>query len=1189
MRFVFAVLALVLSGLAYSPRDSLWARWDHGQPWEILTLVALIVVFALGLYWSYRSFGWRVFWCLLLIVIASGTTHNVRLERAVMGMMLLGFLVVYRRFLGKFAIYLIGHLMQSSILLLFLCLLYGWIGTSYGVPNLFWSETFGGRFWAAFGATLLLAVLGVNSFFLDDNYHSNWEGARDFLRVWKVSWWSPTEVWLRGLDVWETLRQKRVVWKPFAANPNFHFFFGDPDDSDDPNKAVPEPRYGSMISSLLRTGRLPMLTLIALPALFPLLFRYVPRQAPREVPIFLAFLDPSLFNETPDVGRNLRAWLLGVVCWGSGTLTGLFFVKPLIHLNMWVEARIAELMGGRLGTDLRVLWRAVSSPPALVFWGFFVLLALAGAIALDAGWWQPPDNSWLQCFHLATVVLTCGFAVVLSGFRARQLRPRRCLPFLRFLFVCASTFSLIAIYDLSIRATGLDKLWDIAVAPGLAVCVLLATLAILAGWVSLLRPVRDGHRKWIATLRAHHNQAVLRWQFVRAGKLDQEIALYQAIASNRFHSELLALAVLVVWVGLMNAADFKQRFEALPYDREPLTNWRQVVQAYRDWGREFEENKQPQAIREVPELLGDRNTLEAWRRHVWSLTPRGRAKPNDVPKEFRPKLVVACATGGASRAAYWTARVLQRLGADIRRTDDGEQPDFHEAVRVITGASGGMVGAAHYVVHRNQVPEQARRDGSWAADEDWIRNMPTENLRAVASHIAFASVVQALLPRLPHPFDLDRGEVLEMQWPRLAVPLSSLRDAERRGVLPSLVFTPVTVDDGRRLLISNLGLHRLAVSRGSEIEAGGTQYSVYSVALPEFYRAFGADANALSVATAVRMSATFPMVSPAVNLPTTPPVRIVDAGYYDNYGVNVAVAWLFHNRQWLMNHTSGVALVQIRAAMGRSERLGPPRVPGASAMDGLQVVSTPFDAFAGMRESMPIFRNDEEVAALAEVFFQESGDDEFFTSVVFENSAQVLFDVRTNGHGTASQNDWPMDNAEQRINEAPTVTDVAMTWYLSRAEKLSMDRAIPSDHLARTTKLADAKLIRCSPNDPRSLFHQPADRVRWLVQESSRSSKSTPFSAGVVAAFRHKELERALNYERIQAFRAWWKRRYRDRPASTLAPKQNPQHQEPHADSHAGDRGVQRPQGRQAEVLAQQGHQRARHDEEAHPPAPEQR
>jgi hypothetical protein len=52
-----------------------------------------------------------------------------------------------------------------------------------------------------------------------------------------------------------------------------------------------------------------------------------------------------------------------------------------------------------------------------------------------------------------------------------------------------------------------------------------------------------------------------------------------------------------------------------------------------------------------------------------------------------------------------------------------------------------------------------------------------------------------------------------------------------------------------------------------------------------FFALFPKSVDTFRVATAVRMNATFPYVSPAVSLPTAPPVRVVDTGYYDNYGL----------------------------------------------------------------------------------------------------------------------------------------------------------------------------------------------------------------------------------------------------------------------------------------------------------------
>ena len=68
----------------------------------------------------------------------------------------------------------------------------------------------------------------------------------------------------------------------------------------------------------------------------------------------------------------------------------------------------------------------------------------------------------------------------------------------------------------------------------------------------------------------------------------------------------------------------------------------------------------------------------------------------------------------------------------------------------------------------------------------------------------------------------------------------------------------------------------------------------------------------------MRMSATFPYVTSAVVLPTDPPRHVVDAGYYDNYGVNLAASWIASHGDWIRRNTSGVLVVQIRASATRS-------------------------------------------------------------------------------------------------------------------------------------------------------------------------------------------------------------------------------------------------------------------------------
>src|SRR5690554_7238636 len=67
-------------------------------------------------------------------------------------------------------------------------------------------------------------------------------------------------------------------------------------------------------------------------------------------------------------------------------------------------------------------------------------------------------------------------------------------------------------------------------------------------------------------------------------------------------------------------------------------------------------------------------TLENWKKNT------GKKKP---------KLIVLNTSGGGLRSAMWTFRVLQEM-------DSLSDNDFSKHIQMITGASGGMIGAAYY-------------------------------------------------------------------------------------------------------------------------------------------------------------------------------------------------------------------------------------------------------------------------------------------------------------------------------------------------------------------------------------------------------------------------------------------------------------------------------------------------------------
>ena len=255
----------------------------------------------------------------------------------------------------------------------------------------------------------------------------------------------------------------------------------------------------------------------------------------------------------------------------------------------------------------------------------------------------------------------------------------------------------------------------------------------------------------------------------------------------------------------------------------------------------------------------------------------------------KPKLIVMCTSGGGIRAALWTAAVMAELDRVLG-------PTFRNHLRLITGASGGMVQAALYA------GQCVRPMSSHLSDVDVLS---ADSLWPTWQELFFRDWPGSLLP---FHRERDRGWTLERSWQRnspglhgakspLSVTFAELHEAESAGRAPACIFSPFLVEDGRRILISNLDLADLTIDVCPTLSLnpdGQATWERTRISQPavEFFRLFPDAHSRFAVSTAARLSASFPYVSPVVYLPTTPARRVVDAGYFDNYGINVAGAWL---------------------------------------------------------------------------------------------------------------------------------------------------------------------------------------------------------------------------------------------------------------------------------------------------------
>ena len=89
-------------------------------------------------------------------------------------------------------------------------------------------------------------------------------------------------------------------------------------------------------------------------------------------------------------------------------------------------------------------------------------------------------------------------------------------------------------------------------------------------------------------------------------------------------------------------------------------------------------------------------------------------------------------------------------------------------------------------------------------------------LTPIAWQIAFRDVFpNSLLPWATY----NRGDVLEDAWiaydQAIARTFGEIKQQEAAGLIPSLIFSPMLVEDGRRLLISNLPLYDLTINHGN--------------------------------------------------------------------------------------------------------------------------------------------------------------------------------------------------------------------------------------------------------------------------------------------------------------------------------------------------------------------------------------
>lgn len=286
--------------------------------------------------------------------------------------------------------------------------------------------------------------------------------------------------------------------------------------------------------------------------------------------------------------------------------------------------------------------------------------------------------------------------------------------------------------------------------------------------------------------------------------------------------------------------------------------------------------------------------------HMLQTLKNWKAKRKSSEKE---KIVFLCVSGGGQRAALWAVNAMLKADSVLNGS-------LMDQTFMITGASGGVIGAAYYREVALQNPAISLSKGK----DELLVNMGKDNLNPVI----FGLLVNDLFFKLRtheyagRNYSVDRGYVFEQNLNKnlgntLDKKLSDYKALEEAAKTPTLIMSPTIANDGRKLYLSTQPVSFMTVS--SEI-LGEKPSKIRGVDFQTFFKAN--EPEDLSFLSALRMSASFPYITPNISLPSEPRLEIMDAGISDNFGVSDAVRFISAFKEWIEDHTAGVLFLVVR-------------------------------------------------------------------------------------------------------------------------------------------------------------------------------------------------------------------------------------------------------------------------------------
>lgn len=319
------------------------------------------------------------------------------------------------------------------------------------------------------------------------------------------------------------------------------------------------------------------------------------------------------------------------------------------------------------------------------------------------------------------------------------------------------------------------------------------------------------------------------------------------------------------------------------------------------YGLSYDKDKRVDYTRNAILRLGSPENVEADKKAYIEILNAWKQKQETE----KPVMYLLNVSGGGLRSSAFTVDVLQRL-------DSLTNGDLMKKTFMITGASGGILGAAYF---RELYWLKQQGKNIDLHDHQYSENVSKDLLNTVFSSFVTTDLV-APSQRVTingKKYVKDRGYYFEQRFNEntggiLNKKLGDYVMPERNAQIPLMLFHSVITSDGRQVI---MGTHpsrffMRSITDTSNLFAGDPDAIDYV----SFFK--NNDPYNTSILSALRLNATFPYVLPNVLLPTNPVVDAMDAGLRDNYGLESSLRFIHTFKDWLKENTSKVVIVQIR-------------------------------------------------------------------------------------------------------------------------------------------------------------------------------------------------------------------------------------------------------------------------------------